>query len=141
MSQGYITTDILMEHEGKIISDLYDFMLSEMKATVQKDAVDGILSSAEIHNVELGSDEHLKDFLAKKALSGVQDRFVAGYKTAESNIADLKYPAHERYFTVPENMSKLDDRSAKALPVKKMQILYGLCLLKSKRSPVESDTF
>jgi hypothetical protein len=65
--------------------------------------------------VELESTENLDAFLAKKALSEIRDQFAAGYKTAESNIADLKYPAHERFFTVPETECPLATKADREL--------------------------
>jgi hypothetical protein len=78
-------------------------------------------------------------FHARKAFADANAQFVCGFKTAESNIEDLKNPSHERHFTVPDESE--DPQTERNMHVKKIQILYALYLLKTKSSSVDQKTF
>jgi hypothetical protein len=96
----------------------------------------GILATNEQRNSEV---EDLGTFRAQKALAEANAGFICGFKTAESNVEDLVEPAHERYFAVSTDQRAGADYHR--VQGRKLQILYGLYLLRQKTSASTKQTF
>jgi len=110
-----LTAEILLE--DSLIKSVSEFIKDRMSVA----AIDNEKAFPDADNVQ--SNENVEDIYKRQLISELNESYIAGFSTAESNIEFLKEPSFEKYFTVnsPDSISEYSN-----MQKEKFIILYAL---------------
>ncbi|CDW73494.1 UNKNOWN [Stylonychia lemnae] len=124
-----LTPEILLE--DNLIESVETFIKEKM-------AVDAIEKDKAFPENNNQTNENAEDLYKKQLISELNENYISGFATAESNIDALKEPSYEQFFTVnsPESITQYTN-----LQQQKFTILYALYVEKYKEQQDKKQNF